>query len=158
VVVEALLKSHRSLSLAESLTCGLTGSLLSEVAGASGCLKGGWMTYTDEMKRDCLGVPEVLLQQHGAVSEQVARAMAEGARQRAGSDYALALTGFAGPTGGTDEHPVGTCFVALAGEQGTQVRRHRLVGDREMVRLRAAQSALFLLHRELAGGDSGPMA
>lgn len=158
VVVEGLLQSHRTLSLAESLTCGLTGSLLSEVAGASGCLKGGWMTYTDDMKRDCLGVPEGLLQQHGAVSEAVARAMAEGARQRAGSNFALALTGFAGPGGGTEEHPVGTCFVALASAQGTQVRRHRLVGDREMVRLRAAQSALDMVRRELARGDSGSMA
>ena len=158
VLVEHLVERGLTLSLAESLTGGLTGSLLTEVAGASGCLKGGWITYTDEMKQLCLGVPRELLELHGAVSQEVACAMAEGARHRAGTDFSLALTGFAGPGGGTQEHPVGTCFVALASSGETQVRRLRLVGDREMVRLRAAQSALDLLRRRLTLADAGPMA
>jgi nicotinamide-nucleotide amidase len=101
------------------------------------------------MKTRCLGVSEDVLEKEGAVSEPVARAMAEGARREAGTTYALSVTGFAGPDGGTKENPVGTVYIGLAYPGGCDVRRMQYLGDRERVRMLASQTALDMLRRKL---------
>jgi len=123
VVVRLLHEKKRTLATAESLTGGLIAHRICLVPGASDYFRGGVVSYTDEVKHRELGVAADLLEKHGAVREPVARAMAEGARARFATDLAVATTGFAGPTGGTEEHPVGTAFVALAHGGGTDVTR-----------------------------------
>ena len=110
------------------------------------------MAYANEAKTSLLGVPETLLAEHGAVSEPVARAMAEGIRSRAGADLGLGITGIAGPGGGTPEKPVGTVAVALAAADGTRARTFRFFGDRELVKFQASQAALDMVRRHLAPG------
>jgi nicotinamide-nucleotide amidase len=152
-VVGAMLRERRqSVSVAESCTGGLLGQRLTDVPGSSDYFWGGFLTYTEQMKIKLLGVPAEELRQHGAVSEACARAMAEAARALTGSDYALSITGYAGPEGGTEENPVGTVFIGLAAAKGTRVRRLRFPGDRSLVRALAAQSALDLLRREMLAG------
>ena len=109
---------------------------------ASEYFLGGAVCYADRAKEDLLEVPGELIRAHGAVSEQVAAAMAEGARRRFGADWAVGITGIAGPTGGTADKPVGLVFIALAGADGTEVRRHVFGGTRKIVRQRAAFAAL----------------
>ena len=135
--------------MAESCTGGLLGGRVTAVPGSSDYFGGGFVTYTNEMKTALLGVPAELIAAHTAVSEPVARAMAEGARQRTGADYALSVTGYAGPDGGTPENPVGTVFVGLATPDGVEARRLRLPGDRERIRGFAVQNALDMLRRAL---------
>ncbi|MFN8606936.1 MAG: competence/damage-inducible protein A [Vulcanimicrobiota bacterium] len=149
VVGRLLLESGQTLVTAESLTGGLVAQRLTEVAGSSGYFLGAFVTYSERMKQDLLGVSQALLREHSAVSPQVAEAMAEGARRRSGADYALALTGYAGPEGGTDADPVGTVYLGLAGPEGTESRRMTFPGDRELVRSRSAQAALDWLRRTL---------
>ncbi len=137
------------LAVAESLTGGLIGDRLTSVPGASGWFDLGVVAYADSAKRDLLGVPEATLASFGAVSEETARAMAEGVRQRAGGRaLGLAVTGIAGPTGATPGKPVGTVWIALAGAETTAVR-HRLPGGRELVRQLTATRALDLVRRTL---------
>jgi nicotinamide-nucleotide amidase len=123
--------------------------LIVDVAGSSDYFVGGWITYSNQLKTSCLDVPETLLAEHGAVSEAVARAMARGALEASGADEGLAVTGVAGPEGGTAEKPVGTVFIGLArrreGRVDASARRFRFPGDRTMVRDRSAKSALQLL-------------
>jgi nicotinamide-nucleotide amidase len=150
--VAGLLTERRlSLALAESCTGGLLASRLTSVPGASAFLDRAWVTYSNRAKVDLLGVDPDLIATHGAVSEEVARALAEGARRQAGSDVAAAITGIAGPTGGTAEKPVGLVFVALAGAAGNRVRRVQLIGDRDRVRRQACVVALEMMRRGLLG-------
>jgi nicotinamide-nucleotide amidase len=146
----ALLRSRKeTISVAESCTGGLVGQKLTAAAGSSDYFAGGFLTYSDAMKADLLGVPATVLQAHSAVSEPSARAMAEGARKRTGSTWALSVTGYAGPDGGTQQDPVGTVYLGLAGPQDTEVKRIQVPGDRERVRELAATSAIDLLRRRI---------
>ncbi|MCA9790643.1 MAG: competence/damage-inducible protein A [Candidatus Eremiobacteraeota bacterium] len=138
-----------TVATAESLTGGLIGERITRVAGSSAYFVGGFTTYTDQMKQQLLGIPADLLDTHGAVSAPVAEAMAARARHLTGADLAVSATGFAGPDGGTPDDPVGTVYIGVAGAQGAKVRRLSLPGDRELVRMRAAQGALFLLRKTL---------
>ncbi|PLY05475.1 MAG: damage-inducible protein CinA [Desulfuromonas sp.] len=149
VVATLLTEREVSLSLAESCTGGMVAELLTEVPGASRFLERGAVTYANSAKQDWLDVPEEALEQHGAVSEEVAHAMAIGIRQAATTDYALALTGIAGPDGGTAEKPVGTVYVALASRTGCTVEHLQLKGGRSQIRRAAAFRSLDLLRRRL---------
>lgn len=138
-----------SVSVAESCTGGLLAQRLTEIPGSSKYFIEGVVTYSNESKTRLLGVEPILLLEHGAVSAPVAEAMAEGIRSRAQTDFALAITGVAGPGGGTEEKPVGTVFIAIASEAGTEHRKLKLPGDRNLIRWRATQAALDLLRRRL---------
>jgi nicotinamide-nucleotide amidase len=135
--------------VAESCTGGLVAKLVTDVPGASDVFAEGVVTYANEAKVARLGVPADLIVAHGAVSEPVARAMAEGERAASGTTYALATTGIAGPAGGSEAKPVGLVFIALAGPEGTEVVRAVMPGDRDRVRHRAALAALNLLRLRL---------
>ncbi len=140
-----MLDAGWTLATAESCTGGLVAHAITEVSGSSGYFLGGFVTYANEVKRDQLGVPEEVLAAHGAVSAQVARAMAEGARSRLGTNVGVAITGIAGPDGGTPEKPVGLTYVAVADPQGVDVRRHLWTGDRAANKQDSARAALELL-------------
>ncbi len=150
-----LLRDGRTLATAESCTGGLVAHTITEIEGSSGYYRGGFVTYANDVKRDLLGVGEDLLAAHGAVSAQVARAMAEGARARLGTDFGVAITGVAGPGGGTAEKPVGLTYVAVADSNGVDVRRHHWTGDRAGNKRESAGAALDLL-LERAGGAASP--
>ena len=149
VLVKLLTEKKRTLATAESCTGGLLANRITNVPGASSVLLAGYVCYANEAKIDILGVDPRLIEQHGAVSEEVARAMAEGARTRARSTYALSTTGIAGPDGGSREKPVGTVHVALAGEKGTKIRKLFFPTDRETFKQLVAQVAFEMLRREL---------
>jgi nicotinamide-nucleotide amidase len=134
-----------TLATAESCTGGLVSARLTAVPGSSTAFVGGVVAYADDVKQAELGVPEALLAEHGAVSAEVAQAMAHGVRERLGADVGVAVTGVAGPDGGTAEKPVGLVFVHAAGPGGEKGRRSELPGDREMVRGRATAAALHLV-------------
>ena len=138
-----------TLSVAESCTGGLLAQRITEVPGSSKYFIEGVVTYSNDSKTRLLGVEPILLLEHGAVSAPVAEAMAEGVRNRADTDFALSITGIAGPDGGTEEKPVGTVFIAISSEAGTEHRRLKLPGDRNLIRWRATQAALDLLRRRL---------
>ncbi|NLF32687.1 MAG: competence/damage-inducible protein A [Planctomycetes bacterium] len=148
-VVEALGARRQTMAVAESCTGGWLGKLLVDVPGASGVLAGGVISYANAVKEALLGVEPDLLAACGAVSEPVAAAMAQGVRRRLGVDYALAITGVAGPAGGTAAKPVGLVYTALAWAEGQTVRRHQFPGDRQGIRLRAALTALNMLRLHL---------
>lgn len=150
VVGAALATGGATLAVAESCTGGRVAALVTSVAGSSAWFVEGVVTYANAAKVARLGVPEPLLAAHGAVSEPVARAMAEGVRQGAGATYGLATTGIAGPGGGTEAKPVGTVHLALAHPHGTEHRLVRLGGDRGRVQALAAHAALDLLRRHLS--------
>lgn len=150
VVGRLLRAAGRRVAVAESCTGGLVASRLTDVAGSSAYVQAGWVVYGNEAKVALLGGDAAEIAEHGAVSEPVARALASAARERAGVDYGLGLTGIAGPGGGTPAKPVGTVYVALAGPQGPpRVRALRLPGAREQVKYQASQAALDLLRRAL---------
>jgi nicotinamide-nucleotide amidase len=150
VAVGNLLRSKQAtVATAESCTGGLVAARLSEHAGSSDFFVGSIVTYTDQQKNALLGVPKELLESYTAVSEPVARAMAAGARARTGATYALSVTGYAGPGGGTEETPAGTVFIGLAAPEGTKVIRFRYGLDRQRIRALATQAALDMLRREL---------
>ena len=137
--------------MAESCTGGFLAHRITNVPGASAVFLAGYVTYANEAKEGMLGVDPRLIAAHGAVSEEVARAMAEGARRQANATFALATTGIAGPGGGTEEKPVGTVFVALAADgAATQVRRFRFPDDRPTFKELTTQAALEMLRRSLA--------
>jgi len=151
-VVGALLRERgASVALAESCTGGLVAERLSDVPGASAWFRGGVVAYANEAKQALLGVPAGLLARHGAVSEPVARAMAEGARERFGADLALATTGISGPTGGSAEKPVGLVHLALADAAGTHADHFVFPLDRTRHRQLTAQVALDWIRRRLLG-------
>ena len=149
VVLERARRANVSLGAAESCTGGLVGGRLTEVPGSSEVFMGAVVCYANRLKTELLDVSAALIEAHGAVSEEVARAMAEGARRRLGVDLAVSVTGIAGPTGGTAEKPVGTVWFAVASPTGTDARRIVFFGSRREVRERAAQTALYLLDRRL---------
>jgi len=149
VVVELLRSRGLTLALAESCTGGLLSARLTEVAGASAVLERAFVTYSNRAKTEELGVEPGLVERVGAVSEEVAAAMAAGARAAAGTDVGVGITGIAGPDGGTSEKPVGLVYIALAGAAGSLVRRSLFPGSRERVRFQATQLALELLRRGL---------
>jgi len=140
-----------TLAVAESCTGGLLGMRLTEVPGSSDYFRGGVVAYSNAVKEAVLGVPRAILEEKGAVSPECARAMAEGARRLLGADLALAITGIAGPTGGTPEKPVGLVYIALAHPGGVEVERHEFRGSRQGVRWSASEAALALLWRFLGG-------
>jgi nicotinamide-nucleotide amidase len=151
VVARLLKSSGRTIATAESCTGGLTAMLLTNTAGSSAYFLRGWVTYANAAKIEELGVSPEVLAQDGAVSEAVARAMAEAAKRLSGADYAIGITGVAGPTGGTPEKPVGTVWIGLATQGGTFARKFIFPGARPLVRLRTAQMALALLRWHLLG-------
>ena len=150
VVGRLLRKQRAKVATAESCTGGLLSARLTDKAGSSDYFLGGYVTYSDAQKGELLGVPLETLAKYSAVSEPVAAAMAEGVRKRSGSTYGLAITGYAGPTGGTDFDPVGTVYLGIAGPGGTKVVRVRYGGDRHRTRTLATQGALDLLRKTLA--------
>jgi nicotinamide-nucleotide amidase len=149
VVGDSLAARGLWLAAAESCTGGLLTSRLTDVAGSSRYVGASIVAYANEAKTSLLGVPAALLIEHGAVSEPVARAMAEGIRARARADLGVGITGIAGPGGGTPEKPVGTVAVALAGPDGTVARTFKFFGDRELVKFQASQAALDMVRRWL---------
>jgi nicotinamide-nucleotide amidase len=149
VVIRELTERHQTLAVAESCTGGAIAHRLTNIPGSSVPFLGGFVTYSNEAKQKFLGVQAETLAQHGAVSEATVREMAEGARRAMGSDYALAVTGIAGPTGGTDAKPVGTVFIALAAASGTKVLRQLNRWDREAFKQVTGNQALELIRREL---------
>jgi nicotinamide-nucleotide amidase len=150
VVVRMLKQRSETLATAESCTGGLIAHQITNVSGASKVFLAGYVTYANSAKSDVLNVDSKLIEKHGAVSEAVARAMAEGARTRAVARHALATTGVAGPTGGSDEKPVGTVYIALASEGSkTLAMKFRFLTDRETFKQLATQTALDLLRRRL---------
>ena len=148
-VGEDLARRGETIACAESCTGGLLTQMLTEVSGSSKWAVGAFVTYSNAMKESVLGVSGELLKQHGAVSEPVARAMAEGARQRSFATWAAAITGVAGPDGGTPDKPVGTVWLALSGPQATSTRLAHFRGDRGQVRTQSAYGALQLLREAL---------
>ncbi len=149
VVGRMLREAGQTVAVAESCTGGLIGHRLTNVPGSSDYFLGSVVTYSNQAKVAVLKVPEETIQQHGAVSAEVARAMAEGVKEVCGAHLGLSVTGIAGPTGATATKPVGLTYVALSGAGGTVAEEHRLRGDRAMVKERAAQAALYLLYRTL---------
>lgn len=149
--LQALALAQRiSLGTAESCSGGLVGHSITAISGSSGYYRGGVISYADEVKSMLLDVPASTLERHGAVSAQVAVAMAEGVRRAVASDYGLAVTGVAGPGGGSDAKPVGLTYVATAGPHGHEVRRYVWEGDRESNKQHSAAAALELLLAVLA--------
>jgi nicotinamide-nucleotide amidase len=151
VVGQLLTSSRKTVATAESCTGGLLAKYLTDIPGSSAYFNRGWVTYSNQAKIQDLGVPESLITQHGAVSEPVVHSMASQARQRASADYALAISGIAGPDGGTAQKPVGTVCVALADSDNVKARTFLFPGDREMIRDRSAKMALTLLRVHLLG-------
>ena len=158
VTGELIQRSGLSIAVAESCTAGLLGKRLTDVPGSSDYFLGGVTAYSNQVKTDVLGVPERLLAQYGAVSEETAAAMAQGAQALLGADCALSTTGIAGPGGGTDEKPVGLVFIGSVVHGVTKVERYRLFGTRDQIRERAAYSALDLLRRRLLDETAAPGA
>ena len=158
VVGEWLAKTGRTVATAESCTGGLVARLLTDQPGASTYFRGGWVAYSNGVKQHELGVPVAMLDQHGAVSEEVVRVMAAQAARRMKTDYALAISGIAGPGGGSPDKPVGTVWIALAAPHDTpDVVAERFVfpGARDVVRDRAAKTALNMLRLRLLGAQAG---
>jgi nicotinamide-nucleotide amidase len=149
VLVKALTKKKQTLATAESCTGGLLANRITNVPGASAVLLAGYIVYSNESKIDVLGIDPKLIEKHGAVSEEVARSMAVGARKRARSTYAIATTGVAGPSGGSEEKPVGTVYVALADENDTKIKKLFFPSDRETFKQLTAQAAFEMLRRKL---------
>jgi len=151
VVGQKLVRSGRSLTVAESCTGGLLAKFITDVPGASEYFTRGWVTYSNEAKEVELEVPKHLIDAHGAVSAEVAAAMAQGARRRARADLAVGITGIAGPGGATEHKPVGLVYISVDDADGTTTSRKVFSGERASVRLRAAQTALNTLRIRLSG-------
>ena len=138
-----------TLAVAESCTGGLLGERITSISGSSRYFVGGAIVYSNELKTEFAGVPAELLEKHGAVSREVAVALAEGIRKRCNANLGVGITGVAGPTGGTQEKPVGLVFLALASESGTEVVERSFPGDRKRIRWFASQQALDMIRRKL---------
>ena len=151
-IVGALLKQRRlKLAVAESCTGGVVGSRITNIAGSSEYFDRGAIVYSNLAKNEMLGIPLELINRHGAVSAETAAAMAKRMLIAAHTDLGLAITGIAGPDGGTEEKPVGLVYIALATSKGVNTAEHRFLGDREQVRMRASQMALDMVRRHLIG-------
>lgn len=149
VVGEQLARAGKTLAVAESCTGGLLAATITEIPGSSRYFTCGWVTYSNDAKSRELDVPVDMIDKYGAVSAQVATAMARGARRKAGTDYAIALTGIAGPGGGTEQKPVGLVYIAVDDQGGTDTSSHLFSFDRGSVRLRAVQTSLNILRLKL---------
>ena len=150
MIIGRLLKEQgATLSTAESCTGGYLAHLITSVPGSSEYYNGSIIAYQNSLKHALLGVPEAILKEHGAVSREVVIAMAEGARKKLGTDYALSTSGIAGPDGGTTEKPVGTCWIAIASSTGTETKLLHLGTDRQRFIHMASVNALNLLRKEL---------
>jgi nicotinamide-nucleotide amidase len=144
-VIRLFTERRLTISTAESCTGGLLSARLTDVPGSSAVFMGGAVTYTNEAKTDLVAVPAELFSSVGAVSPEVAEAMARGAKERFGTDYAVGITGIAGPDGGTAEKPVGLVYIAVAGPGGVRVEKNLFLGNRADIRYRSAQYALVML-------------
>lgn len=149
VVGMYLVMKRRTVALAESCTGGLVAERLTRIAGSSAFFLGGVVCYSNELKTRLVGVPPELIAALGAVSKAVAQALAEGIRRRTGATIGLAITGIAGPGGGTPEKPVGLVFIALADERSTEVRQFQFPGDRERIRTWSAVAGLEMIRRRV---------
>ncbi len=153
VAGDLLRKNRATVSVAESCTGGMLGERFTSVPGSSDYFAGGFITYTNAMKIELLGVPREILEQFGAVSRETAEAMAAGARLRTNSTYAISITGVAGPDPGSDAAPAGTVYVGLADAAGTRVAHRQFLGDRQRVRVFTCQMALDMLRRRICGKE-----
>ncbi len=151
VVAELLTQRQATVAVAESCTGGLIAHKLTGIAGSSAYFERGVVCYSNRSKTELLHVPAAMIEQHGAVSEQVAAAMAENVRRIAGVDYGIATTGIAGPGGGSDDKPVGLVFIGAADKTGSQWERHIFSGERWLNKERFANSALNLLRKKILG-------
>jgi nicotinamide-nucleotide amidase len=151
VVGMYLVMRQKTVAVAESCSGGLLAERLTRNSGSSKFFLGGAICYSNALKTSLAGVPTTLLEEHGAVSQPVAQAMAEGIRARTGASLGVGITGIAGPTGGSPEKPVGLVFIGLADERGTQVREFRFPGNRARVRMWATQMALEMIRRRIRG-------
>ena len=149
VVGRILTERKQTVATAESCTGGLIAQRLTETGGSSAYFMEGIVSYSNEAKMHSLNVPKELLDKHGAVSAEVAEAMARGALERAKTDFAISVTGIAGPGGGSEEKPVGLVYLGFADKNGTEHRKLNLPGDRYLIRWRSSQAALDLLRRKL---------
>ena len=154
VVLDLCRERGLTIAVAESCTGGLLGARLTAIPGSSDVVLGGVIAYANEVKRELLGVSKDDLREHGAVSDPVVRAMATGVRAATGARVGMAITGVAGPGGGTEDKPVGTVWIATDVDGTVESRRTRLIGDRAEVRQRAAQAVLEMLRRRLVFGSS----
>ncbi|MBN2713687.1 MAG: CinA family nicotinamide mononucleotide deamidase-related protein, partial [Planctomycetes bacterium] len=150
-VISLLKEKKQKVSLAESCTGGMIAEMIVGISGASDVLSEGIVCYSNEAKIKRLGVGRNIIEEHGAVSEEVVRAMAEGERNASGSDFSVAVTGVAGPTGGSEEKPVGTAWIAVSGPYGTVAHKNKFLSDRQGNRMRAANMALAMLRAAVAG-------
>ncbi|TYL55985.1 competence/damage-inducible protein A [Nocardioides sp. BGMRC 2183] len=153
LVADLLVDAHATVATAESCTAGLVAARLADLPGSSRYLIGGYVTYANEAKSAAVGVPADLIAEVGAVSKEVAVAMAEGARHRAGTTYGLSVTGVAGPDGGSADKPVGLVHIAAAGPDRTRQRELRLGGGRDVIRARSVTCVLHLLREALTGQE-----
>lgn len=151
VIGNLLRERHQKLATAESCTAGLLAAKITDIPGSSDYFERGVVAYSNQSKMELLGVTANLLEEFGAVSQEVADAMASGVREKAGVDYGVSITGVAGPGGGTTEKPVGTVFIATSSEAGIRSRKLQLGPDREMNRKRSVFAALELLRRTILG-------
>lgn len=149
-LAKRFLASGQTLALAESCTGGMIAARITDIPGCSAWFRGGVVAYHNEIKQQVLGVPADLLEQHGAVSEAVAQAMAEGVRKLADSELALSVTGIAGPDGGTPEKPVGTVYISLVDISGCVTRCYHFKGNRDAVRKQTTEEALFMLKMRIS--------
>jgi nicotinamide-nucleotide amidase len=149
IVGEKLAQQKKTVAVAESCTGGLLAKLLTDIPGSSKYFSYGWITYSNEAKISELGVSAELIQEYGAVSGQVAESMARAARKKAGTDYAVGITGIAGPTGGTEQKPVGLVYIGVDSENGCDTKRCFFYHDRQFIRLRAAHTVLNILRLKL---------
>jgi nicotinamide-nucleotide amidase len=155
-IQSAMIEHGLTLATAESCTGGLVGHLLTETAGSSAYYVGGLISYSNELKEKELGVDAKTLERHGAVSAQTCVAMAEGARSRYGASLGLAITGIAGPDGGSEQKPVGLTYVGVADDGGHDVRRNVWQGDRHSNKMESAEAALRLVLERLGvSAESG---
>lgn len=149
-IVSSLLRENKqTLTTAESCTGGLISDTITNLPGSSDFFLGGVVSYSNESKISLLGVPNSLIQEHSAVSEEVARAMASGIADKLGSDYAISVTGYAGPEGGTKEKPAGTVYIGLRSPRGVTSQRYNWKGSRLAIKKRALNAAIDCLRREL---------
>jgi nicotinamide-nucleotide amidase len=149
VVGAKLAQQKKTIAIAESCTGGTLAKLLTDIPGASRYFTYGWVTYSDIAKISELGIKADLIEKHGAVSSKIAEAMARGARKRAGTDFAIGITGIAGPSGGSKEKPVGLVYISLDSDSGCETKRFIFAYDRDFIRLQAAQTALNMLRLKL---------
>jgi len=145
LVANRLLEYQQKVCTAESCTGGLIAKTFTDLAGSSDWFERGFVTYSNDAKNEMLAVPASLIEDYGAVSEAVATAMASGALRHSKADYSIAVTGVAGPGGGSDDKPVGTVWIAVASAEQMVARRYQFDGDRQAVRVATMQTALAML-------------